>query len=53
MTVLVWIGVVVLLVALGLGIERYERIDAERRRDHHPSRRLRDELERYDDQAEG
>ena len=27
MTALVWVGVVVLLVALGLGIERYERID--------------------------
>ena len=53
MTVLVWVGVVVLLVVLGLGIERYERIDAERRRDHHPSRRLRDELDRIDQDADG
>ena len=53
MTVLVWVGVVVLLVALGLGIERYERIDAERRRDRHPSRRLRDELDRIDQDADG
>ena len=55
MTALAWIGVVVLLVALGLGIERYERLDDEAaaRARHASRRRLLDELDRIDQEADG
>ena len=55
MTALGWLAVVALLVALWLGIRRYERLDAERARTRAGRRRrLLDELDRiYDQDADG
>jgi hypothetical protein len=51
---LAWLAVVALLVALCLGIKRYERLDDERAHARREKRRrLLAELDRLDQEAEG